>query len=90
MNYQVKNLSGGNKQKLNLSVAILPDPAVLMLDELYQGFDWNTYLKFWELTEELAEKGRSVLIISHLIEEKENLDRLYELCGKNKTIRLGK
>jgi ABC-type multidrug transport system ATPase subunit len=40
-------LSGGTRQKLNLTLALLHDPDVLLLDEPYQGFDWETYLRFW-------------------------------------------
>ena len=42
-------LSGGTRQKLNLTLALLHDPDVLLLDEPYQGFDWETYLRFWEI-----------------------------------------
>ncbi|KUN41067.1 hypothetical protein AQJ30_04070 [Streptomyces longwoodensis] len=42
-------LSGGTRQKLSLTLALMHDPQVLLLDEPYQGFDWETYLRFWEL-----------------------------------------
>ena len=42
-------LSGGTRQKLNLTLALMHDPDVLLLDEPYQGFDWETYLRFWDL-----------------------------------------
>ena len=41
-------LSGGTRQKLNLTLALMHDPDVLLLDEPYQGFDWETYLRFWD------------------------------------------
>src|SRR4051812_3822121 len=41
-------LSGGTQAKLNLGLALLADPEVLLLDEPYAGFDWDTYLKFWD------------------------------------------
>lgn len=77
--YRVENLSGGNRQKVNLAVALLCDPDVLFLDEPYTGFDWETYLAFWDLTEELVERGTGICIISHLINERERFDRIYEL-----------
>ena len=43
---RVSNLSGGTQQKLNLSIALLHQPKLLILDEPYNGFDWDTYLKF--------------------------------------------
>src|SRR3546814_17055795 len=46
---RVDQLSGGTKAKLNLAIALLADPDVLLLDEPYAGFDWDTYLRFWRL-----------------------------------------
>src|SRR2546430_10780030 len=42
-------LSGGTLAQLNLALARLPDPDLLLLDEPYAGFDWDTYQKFWTL-----------------------------------------
>ncbi|HKS71488.1 MAG TPA: hypothetical protein VJQ45_13775, partial [Ktedonobacterales bacterium] len=58
---------------------LMHDPAVLLLDEPYQGFDWETYLRFWELANEQRERGRAVLVISHLVFDRERFDRLYTL-----------
>ena len=76
---QVGALSGGTRQKLNLAVALLANPDVLILDEPYAGFDWDTYLRFWRLAAELRAEGRSVLIVSHLVYERQRFDRLLEL-----------
>ncbi|CAM5582240.1 hypothetical protein SGRIM128S_04018 [Streptomyces griseomycini] len=62
----VKVLSGGTLQKLNLVLALMHDPDVVLLDEPYQGFDWETYLRFWDLAQELKDRGRTVVIVSHL------------------------
>ena len=75
----IGTLSGGTKQKLNLLLALMHDPAVLLLDEPYQGFDWETYLRFWELAEDLRGRGRSVLVISHLLFDQRRFDALYRL-----------
>jgi ABC-2 type transport system ATP-binding protein len=79
LDYRIDQLSGGNRQKINLSIALMHDPDVLMLDEPYTGFDWETYLTFWDLAEELAAGGTAVTMISHLIEEQSRLDRIYEV-----------
>lgn len=52
---------------------------MLLLDEPYAGFDWDTYLKFWELVRERREHGRSVLIISHFVVDEERFDRIVEV-----------
>ncbi|MGW5852608.1 ABC transporter ATP-binding protein [Streptomyces sp. NPDC055254] len=72
-------LSGGTRQKLNLTLALMHDPRVLLLDEPYQGFDWDTYQRFWELAGHLRDEGRSVLVVSHLAYDAERLDQLYRL-----------
>ena len=72
-------LSGGNRQKLNLTLALMHDPTVLLLDEPYQGFDWETYLHFWELASDLRQHGRAVLVISHLLFDQGRFDTIYNL-----------
>ncbi|SDJ25266.1 ABC-type multidrug transport system, ATPase component [Halovenus aranensis] len=76
---RVDHLSGGNQQKVNLSVALLHQPDVLLLDEPYTGFDWETYQTFWEFTDELAAQGTAIVVISHFVEEHDRFDRIYEL-----------
>ena len=72
-------LSGGTRQKVNLTLALMHQPDVLLLDEPYQGFDWETYLRFWELADELRHQGRAVLVISHLLFDQRRFDALYQL-----------
>ncbi|MGE9807131.1 ATP-binding cassette domain-containing protein [Janibacter sp. G1551] len=72
-------LSGGTLAKLNLGLALLPDPALLLLDEPYAGFDWDTYLRFWGLVADRRERGRSVLIISHFVVDEQRFDRIVEV-----------
>ena len=72
-------LSGGTLAKLNLGLALLADPDVLLLDEPYAGFDWDTYLRFWEVVGHRRQAGRSVLIISHFVADEERFDRILHL-----------
>jgi ABC-2 type transport system ATP-binding protein len=72
-------LSGGTKQKLSLTLALMHNPPVLLLDEPYQGFDWQTYLAFWDLTGELRAAGTATVVISHLVFEQERFDRICHL-----------
>ncbi|MFJ4695377.1 ABC transporter ATP-binding protein [Streptomyces sp. NPDC088766] len=74
-------LSGGTRQKLNVTLALMHDPQVLLLDEPYQGFDWDTYQRFWDLAARLRDAGRSVLVVSHLAYDTERLDELWRLDG---------
>jgi len=78
---QVSKLSGGTRQKLNLILALIHSPDLLILDEPYASFDWESYLYFWKLVKELKAKGVSFLIISHLIYDRNNIDQLYSLIN---------
>jgi ABC-2 type transport system ATP-binding protein len=75
----VSELSGGTRQKLNLVLAVMHDPDVLLLDEPYQGFDWETYLRFWGLAEQYRQAGRVIVIISHLFFERARFDTVLRL-----------
>ena len=79
LGYRVENLSGGTRQKLNLALALLHNPDLLLLDEPYTGFDWETYLHFWEMSEDRRANGMAILIVSHLIGEQDRLSRLYTI-----------
>lgn len=76
---KVGNLSGGTRQKLNLTLAIMHQPSVLLLDEPYQGFDWETYLRFWSIVEELKRSSKAIVVISHLIFEHKKFDHILHL-----------
>lgn len=79
LDFRVEELSGGTKQKLNLALALLHHPQLLLLDEPYAGFDWETYLRFWEMAERRRAAGMGILIVSHLLAERERLTRIYVL-----------
>jgi ABC-2 type transport system ATP-binding protein len=72
-------LSGGTRQKLSLTLALMHDPPVLLLDEPYQGFDWQTYRAFWDLAGDLRDRGTATVVISHLVFEQERFDRICQL-----------
>jgi ABC-type multidrug transport system ATPase subunit len=76
---RVDQLSGGTQAKLNLGLALLADPDVLLLDEPYAGFDWDTYQKFWDLVAARRVLGRGVLIISHFVVDEQRFDRILQV-----------
>jgi ABC-2 type transport system ATP-binding protein len=77
--FRVEELSGGTRQKLNLALALMHKPELLLLDEPYAGFDWETYLHFWEMSERRRNEGMGILIVSHLLAERSRLDLIYAL-----------
>ncbi len=72
-------LSGGSRQKLNLVIALLNDPELLLLDEPCSGLDWSTYLNFWAFAKAARSTGKSVVIVSHLIHEQSYFDALFTM-----------
>lgn len=83
----VDELSGGTRQKLNLTLALLHDPDILLLDEPYQGFDWETYLRFWDLVEDLRARDKAVVVITHLVFEQDRFDVLANLVDGRLSLR---
>jgi ABC-2 type transport system ATP-binding protein len=78
-NQAIRELSGGARQKLNLTLALLGDPHVLLLDEPYQGFDRGSYVSFWEQIARWCTAGRGVLVVTHLLAELDRVDRIVGL-----------
>lgn len=76
-----RDLSGGTRQKLNLALALLGQPAVLLLDEPYQGFDLGSYVDFWHHVDGWRDEGRAVVIVTHLLTELHRVDRVVEITA---------
>jgi ABC-2 type transport system ATP-binding protein len=66
----------GMRQKLSFSVAILHDPGIVFLDEPTGGVDPITRRQFWELIYETAERGITVFVTTHYMDEAEYCDRI--------------
>ncbi|MEW2633983.1 ABC transporter ATP-binding protein [Streptomyces sp. NPDC048389] len=74
---RVKQLSGGEKRRLDLALALLGRPEVLFLDEPTTGLDAEGRRETWELVRSLRDNGTTVLLTTHYLEEAEGLaDRL--------------
>ncbi|MFC2660643.1 MAG: ATP-binding cassette domain-containing protein, partial [Actinomyces sp.] len=75
----VGTLSGGTQQKLNLALAQLASPELLLLDEPYQGLDALAYEDLWMLIEAWRSSGAGVLLVTHLLRDIDFVDRVVEL-----------
>ena len=67
------NLSGGQKQRLFIALALINDPEVVFLDELTTGLDPQARRAIWELVRGIRERGKTVFLTTHLMEEAERL-----------------
>ena len=73
----VEKLSGGEKQKLSVLLTLIPNPQIIFLDELTTGLDTTARRKVWKELLKLKEKGVTVLLTSHYMDEVEALcDRI--------------
>jgi ABC-2 type transport system ATP-binding protein len=72
----VGNLSGGQRSRASLAVALLGRPDVLVLDEPTVGLDPVLRRDLWRLFHDLADAGATVLVSSHVMDEAERCDRL--------------
>ena len=72
-------LSGGTQQKLNVALAQLDAPDLLLLDEPYQGLDALAYEDLWALISAWRASGAGVLLVTHLLRDVDLVDRVVEL-----------
>jgi ABC-2 type transport system ATP-binding protein len=72
----VGSLSGGQRSRASLAVALLGDPDVLVLDEPTVGLDPVLRRDLWRLFHRLADRGKAVLVSSHVMDEADRCDRL--------------
>ena len=77
----VEKLSGGQRARVSLAVALLGSPAILALDEPTVGLDPLLRQELWRLFRKLADEGHTLLVSSHVMDEAERCDRLLLLRG---------
>ena len=75
-NSPVHTLSGGMKQRASLACAIAHDPKILLLDEPTVGVDPDLRVSFWKYFRDLANRGVTILVSSHVMDEATRCDRL--------------
>lgn len=83
------NLSGGQKQKLALTLAMINDPPVVFLDEPTTGVDAHTRRTIHDWLRQLKSEGRTVFLTTHYIHEAEQLADRVAIIGRGKVIRQG-
>lgn len=72
-----KNLSGGQKQRLSIALGLVGNPKLAILDELTTGLDPEARRETWDLIEGIRERGVTVILVTHFMDEAERLcDRL--------------
>ncbi|WGL50684.1 ABC transporter ATP-binding protein [Nocardioides sp. BP30] len=83
---KVGKCSGGEQQRLRFAMALLPDPALLLLDEPTTGMDVEGRRTFWNAIRKDADQGRTVLFATHYLEEADQYADRIVLISKGRKV----
>jgi ABC-2 type transport system ATP-binding protein len=86
---RVKTLSGGQKRRLDLGVALVGDPDLVFLDEPTTGFDPAARRAAWEMIRSLRSLGKTVLLTTHYLDEAEQLADRVAVLRNGRIVRVG-
>ncbi len=88
-NHYVMKLSGGQKQKLSIILALISNPEIIFLDELTTGLDPKARRDMWQIVKEFKNEGRTIFLTTHYMEEAEELCDRVAIVDNGKIIALG-
>jgi ABC-2 type transport system ATP-binding protein len=88
-NARVKTLSGGQKRRLDLGVALVGDPELVFLDEPTTGFDPAARRAAWDMIRSLRSLGKTVLLTTHYLDEAEQLADRVAVLRHGVIVRVG-
>jgi len=81
-----RKLSGGQKQRLSIALALVGNPRIAVLDELTTGLDPQARRDTWELIEGMRDRGVTIVLVSHFMEEAERLCDRVALIDKGRVV----
>lgn len=82
----VRHLSGGERQRLCLALALINDPDLVILDELTTGLDPEARREMWGLVSDLRRDGKTVIFVTHYMEEAESLGDRVAVIAKGQIV----
>ena len=88
-NARVKTLSGGQKRRLDLGVALVGDPDLVFLDEPTTGFDPAARRTAWEMIRALRELGKTILLTTHYLDEAQQLADRVAVLRRGRIVQIG-
>ena len=88
-NERVKTLSGGQKRRLDLGIALVGDPELVFLDEPTTGFDPSARRTAWELVRSLRSLGKTILLTPHYLDEAQQLADRVAVIREGSLVRIG-
>ena len=87
---RVKTLSGGQKRRLDLGIALVGDPDLVFLDEPTTGFDPAARRNAWQLVRSLRELGKTVLLTTHYLDEAQQLADRVAVLRAGEIVKMGR
>ncbi len=88
-NARFMTLSGGQKQRLFIALAMIHDPEVIFLDEVTTGLDPQARRTIWGLITDMKERGKTVFLTTHLMEEAERLCDRVAIIDHGRLVEVG-
>ncbi len=88
-NSYVEQLSGGQQQRLAVALSLVGDPELLFLDEPTTGLDPQSRRQLWDVIRDLGERGRTVVLTTHYMDEAERLCDRVAIIDQGKIIAMG-
>jgi ABC-2 type transport system ATP-binding protein len=85
----IEHLSGGQRQRLAVAVALVGDPEILFLDEPTTGLDPQSRRQLWDVIREFRDRGRTIVLTTHYMEEAERLCDRVAIVDHGKIIAQG-
>jgi len=82
-------LSGGQKQRLFIALALISDPELVFLDELTTGLDPQARRAIWDLVRGIKDRGKTVVLTTHLMEEAERLCDRVAIVERGRVVDVG-
>jgi ABC-2 type transport system ATP-binding protein len=86
---RIKTLSGGQRRRLDLGIALVGDPEVLFLDEPTTGFDPAARRAAWELVRNLRSLGKTILLTTHYLDEAQQLSDRIAVLREGEIVSIG-
>jgi ABC-2 type transport system ATP-binding protein len=86
---RVKTLSGGQKRRVDLGLALVGDPELVFLDEPTTGFDPQARRAAWDMVRSLRSLGKTILLTTHYLDEAQNLADRVAVLVAGEIVRIG-
>jgi ABC-2 type transport system ATP-binding protein len=83
------SLSGGQKQRLSIALALIGQPKIAMLDEMTTGLDPQARRDTWDLVEGVRDRGATIVLVTHYMEEAERLCDRVALIDRGRVVAIG-